>query len=298
MGNYDGFGQYRFGGGGGGGGGSAGTNNEFQITDNTGGFLASIMEQTAGLIGINGTTASAQFAINSTTLGFLTPRMTTAQQGAISTPATGLQIYNTDDDTPNYNHSVDGWIPVGRYANVGATVNGGNAPIGNQHFVSSNTDGEINYAPFRWTVSATTPYIYGVNANTLSAQSSNLGASSTNVRWLTLFFRGYLDHQYGKMRWTTGTNAGAKFEQGSLRVGFTSTASQGGIIVRNDGVDTYDLDTSAMLELRSTSKGFVPPRMTTAQMNAISSPIDGLMIYDTTTNQWMGYDGTSWVIIG
>ena len=241
--------------------------------------------------------ASSLFQIDSTTQGFLKPRMTTAQQGAITTPATGLEVYNTDDDTPNYNHSVDGWIPVGRYANKGATVNGGNAPIGNQHIVSSNVDGEINYAPFRWAETGGTAYMYGVNSSTLAIQSSNLGASSTNVRWLTLYFRGYLDHQYGKMRWTTGTNAGAKFQQGNLRVGFTATTGQGGIIVRNDGVDTYDLNASAMLELRSTEKGILPPKMTTVQRDLITA-VSGLFLYDTTVNKLQYYNGTTWVDTG
>ena len=57
-------------------------------------------------------------------------------------------------------------------------------------------------------------------------------------------------------------------------------------------------DLSACLELDSTTKGFLPSRMTTVQMNAISSPATGLMVYDTTTNQWMGYNGTSWIILG
>lgn len=90
-----------------------------------------------------------------------------------------------------------------------------------------------------------------------------------------------------------------------MRVGFTATTGQGGIIVRNDGVDTYDLDTSAMLELRSTSKGFLPPKMTGAQIEAISTPAEGLMAYatsagagDVTGKGWWGYDGTNWVQLG
>jgi len=60
--------------------------------------------------------------------------------------------------------------------------------------------------------------------------------------------------------------------------------------------------TSAALDIDSTSQGFLPPRMTTAEMNVIISPAKGLMVYDTTTNQWMGNNGTpgtpNWVIIG
>ena len=40
-------------------------------------------------------------------------------------------------------------------------------------------------------------------------------------------------------------------------------------------------DPSAILEARSTEKGFLPPRMTFAEMNAISNPASGLMVYCT-----------------
>jgi hypothetical protein len=40
--------------------------------------------------------ASAQVIVNSTTRGFLPPRMTTAQKNAIATPAAGLMVYDTD----------------------------------------------------------------------------------------------------------------------------------------------------------------------------------------------------------
>lgn len=52
---------------------------------------------------------------------------------------------------------------------------------------------------------------------------------------------------------------------------------------------------SAMLSLTSTSLGFLPPRMTTAQRDAIATPATGLIIYNTTTNQLNGYDSVSWV---
>jgi len=64
------------------------------------------------------------------------------------------------------------------------------------------------------------------------------------------------------------------------------------------GYGTTTPDASASVDITSTTKGFLPPRMTTVQMNAISSPATGLMVYDTTTNQWMGYNGTAWVILG
>lgn len=51
---------------------------------------------------------------------------------------------------------------------------------------------------------------------------------------------------------------------------------------------------SALLELVSTSLGFLPPRMTTAQMNAISTPAEGLIVYDTTAHKLAARDNGAW----
>lgn len=55
---------------------------------------------------------------------------------------------------------------------------------------------------------------------------------------------------------------------------------------------------SAVLEARSTTKGFLPPRMTTTQRDAIATPATGLQIYNTTTNENNTYNGTAWVAAG
>ncbi|MFY9308766.1 MAG: FISUMP domain-containing protein [Bacteroidia bacterium] len=52
---------------------------------------------------------------------------------------------------------------------------------------------------------------------------------------------------------------------------------------------------SAQLDITSTTKGFLPPRMTTAQMNAIVSPAPGLMIYNTDCNVYDYWNGSSWI---
>ena len=54
---------------------------------------------------------------------------------------------------------------------------------------------------------------------------------------------------------------------------------------------------SAMLDVSSTSKGFLPPRMTTDQRNAIPSLVAGLVIYNTDEQTLNICNGTSWGLI-
>lgn len=59
-------------------------------------------------------------------------------------------------------------------------------------------------------------------------------------------------------------------------------------------------DASSIMELRSSTKGLLIPRMTTTQRNAISSPAAGLMIFNTTTQKFNFYDTTttaSWKVM-
>ena len=53
-------------------------------------------------------------------------------------------------------------------------------------------------------------------------------------------------------------------------------------------------DASAQLQVDSTTKGFLPPRMTTTERDAISTPASGLMVYNTTTNKAQCFNGTTW----
>jgi len=55
---------------------------------------------------------------------------------------------------------------------------------------------------------------------------------------------------------------------------------------------------SAMLDVTSTTKGVLVPRMTTTQRNAISSPATGLMVYDNTLNSYYYYNGSAWTAVG
>ena len=60
------------------------------------------------------------------------------------------------------------------------------------------------------------------------------------------------------------------------------------------GIGTVNPNTSAKLDVESTTQGFLPPRMTTTQRNAIASPAAGLTIYNTTVNCLQWWNGTIW----
>lgn len=51
---------------------------------------------------------------------------------------------------------------------------------------------------------------------------------------------------------------------------------------------------NAQLDVTSTTKGVLIPRLTQTQINAISSPATGLQVYNTTLNCISVYNGTSW----
>jgi len=90
---------------------------------------------------------------------------------------------------------------------------------------------------------------------------------------------------------------------------FRSAISGGAVLARLDtggslsiGNGVTAANASSILDLTSTTKGFLPPRMTGAQAEAIATPAAGLMVYSTdgsgttiTSLGWWGYNGSGWV---
>jgi len=58
--------------------------------------------------------------------------------------------------------------------------------------------------------------------------------------------------------------------------------------------DSYTANSSAMLDIKSLSKGMLVPRLTTVQRNAVSNPATGLLVFDTDVLSFYFYNGTSW----
>ena len=80
------------------------------------------------------------------------------------------------------------------------------------------------------------------------------------------------------------------FKSGNV---YTETTSIG-----NVGINNSAPDDSAMLDVTSTEKGFLPPRMTTSQRNLIAFPATGLIVYDTILLSLYQYNGTAWTAVG
>lgn len=103
----------------------------------------------------------------------------------------------------------------------------------------------------------------------------------------------------GSKDWTIGNNTNT----GNLDIAHATAGLLGSgqvIAVSNAGnllLATQTDVASSLLTMNSTTKGFLLPRMTTTQQNAISSPATGLMIYDNVLNNPAYYNGSAWVDI-
>jgi hypothetical protein len=66
------------------------------------------------------------------------------------------------------------------------------------------------------------------------------------------------------------------------------------------GEEPFTKNRSAVLEIQSANRGFLPPRMTHTQMNQIASPATGLVVYCTncgpTSGQYRYFNGLEWVL--
>ena len=67
--------------------------------------------------------------------------------------------------------------------------------------------------------------------------------------------------------------------------------------VKDGTVSSTDTESkaSALLELESNNKGFLPPRLSTAQRDAVTAWAEGSLIYNSTTKTIEYYNGTSWI---
>jgi hypothetical protein len=75
----------------------------------------------------------------------------------------------------------------------------------------------------------------------------------------------------------------------------TDVKTSGTITAAGMGLGVSAPNASAALEVNSTTKGFLPPRMTTLERDAIATPAAGLTVWNTTNTQLEVFDGSDWV---
>jgi hypothetical protein len=218
--------------------------------------------------------ASAKLQVDATTQGFLPPRValtsTAAASNAIASPATGLLVYNTatagtspSNVTPGF-YYYDGskWQRIiNQQPDATVSFNSTNPNTGSPTF-TPNTPSSTDYIyvgsdASQWTYNGSAYVTYTPPASTAWMLSGNTTDAGSN-------------------------KSGSVFRTGSVAIGGQTTSP------------VTTVASSAQLEVISTSKGFLPPRMTSAQRNAISSPATGLLVFDTDLGELYIYSGSAW----
>ncbi|MDQ2768985.1 MAG: tail fiber domain-containing protein [Bacteroidota bacterium] len=99
-----------------------------------------------------------------------------------------------------------------------------------------------------------------------------------------------------KRAYNGGNDVGLFTTSGSVYLSANNTSISQFVLQNGGGVGigTASPVGTALLELASTTKGFLPPRMTKTERDAIGSPAAGLTIYNTSTNKLNTWNGASW----
>ncbi|ALO16121.1 hypothetical protein L21SP5_02497 [Salinivirga cyanobacteriivorans] len=61
--------------------------------------------------------------------------------------------------------------------------------------------------------------------------------------------------------------------------------------------DNYEAHSSAMVDIYSKTKGLLVPRVTNTEMNSIATPANGLIVYNSSFNNYYYWDGADWKIV-
>ncbi|MBK7345785.1 MAG: hypothetical protein IPI98_02420 [Chitinophagaceae bacterium] len=213
---------------------------------------------------------------------------------------TGLQARPTPYDgayiTLDGNWGTTLGIVGGSYMNINtvasSTLSGSNISLGFGALTCTQNDiptsGNFNLSKIKRTGIVNTTPSYTTTSKFIEY---NMEINNTNAN--TMVVRGF---EFNPIL-TNTTNTDLKAIVTTAGDSYFNTSS-GAIGVGVSGT----INSSAKLEVASTTKGFLPPRMTGSQAEAISSLAEGLMIYSTdgsgstiTSKGWWGYDGATWV---
>jgi hypothetical protein len=136
-------------------------------------------------------------------------------------------------------------------------------------------------------INTTTDSGYRLDVNGTARVGATSGSGQLYIKGATGFGQYiYLDNG-GSDLWTLIGSDIFVIDRGGTRILRANADAQ---VAINGNVN----DASAQMQIESTTRGFLPPRMTKAQMLAIRTPSEGLMVYDTTNRKLCCYDGATW----
>jgi hypothetical protein len=159
----------------------------------------------------------------------------------------------------------------------------GTARVQDLVHLSNASGGQIRM----WTSTANNSGIYGIN-------SSSTGIYGNAHVQFDLFIRstGSGTKKFGQSSLGNTNNICITNNNTSLEPIMITTTDSGAVGIMKS---TSTIPASAVFEIESTTKGFLPPRMTAAQRAAISSPATGLMVYQTDGTEGVYvYSGGAW----
>jgi hypothetical protein len=271
-------------------------------------------------IGTSTPAATAALELSATDKGFLPPRMTEVQRTAISSPAAGLMVYQTDGTTGLYVYSGSKWLHQASWYSIGtssfmpsipASATTGallNLGIGSSALNSVST-GDQNTAVGAQALKSLTSTGYntavGYNALYSTVSSSSLEAQfntaigrqsgMNNIKGSYNTFLGAgSDASLTNLTNATAIGYGAEVTaNNTIQLGngnVTQVTTAGSV-----GIGTTSPNANAALEIVSTTKGLLLPRLTTLQRDAMSSTPAGLVIFNTTDSKVQAYTGSAWV---
>jgi hypothetical protein len=98
------------------------------------------------------------------------------------------------------------------------------------------------------------------------------------------------------------TNAYFIAEDGYISIGGCDDLAADNLNINEDtgavGIGTISPNANAMLDVTSTTKAFMPPRMNGTQRDAVPLPAAGMVVYNTTANVLNCYNGSAWSSLG
>jgi hypothetical protein len=248
-------------------------------------------DDTNNRLGIGTNAPSSTVDINSNTLN-------SAMFSVGPSFASGFQIFNTNSTgTPVYGIGLNpSYINtrIGFYDTLTFRANGTQiAEMTSSEFRVGSISGARVGIKGSGSTSATTSLLVQDSAGTNMLQIRDDGYITVGAasKLGVIDIAGTTSAIYAKSYNSQSTNVIAyKDYNGNQCMTLTMTGTGAGALVVNGTSN----NASSVLQADSTTKGFLPPRMTTTQKNAIASPATGLVLYDSTTNKLCCYNGSTW----